>query len=411
MDIKKIHNQHGHCLGETSTDEFLNIYWQKKPLLIRNAFSNIKSPVSAEELAGLACEEHVNARLVLTENNGKPWQVEFGPFDESRFSTLPESNWSLLVSDIEKHLPETRALLKPFRFIPDWRIDDLMISYAPDGGSVGAHTDAYDVFLLQLSGQRLWQISENFSNDIIPNTDLPILKNFNAEQEWLLNPGDMLYLPPNVAHYGVAQSNNSDSDAEHCMTASIGFRTPSLATASSEYIHHLNTNDQHHKNTHYTDRIKAAQTHHAEITEQTISEFVDFLKQGIKIESEQVKRWLGQYSSDNKTFDDFIESIPNQQALNYDELMSLASQSSLTQSPYSHFLFSKLKENAILFVNGEEYDVSQKLAECICEEFVIDIKQLQNVATESDKRVVASLFNNGALVISTSKQTVVNKPC
>ena len=404
MDIKKLHNQYRHCLGETSTEDFLNLYWQKKPLLIRNAFENIESPISAEELAGLACEDHINARLVLAENNEKPWQVEFGPFDESRFSTLPESNWSLLVSDIEKHLPETRALLKPFRFIPDWRIDDLMISYAPDGGSVGAHTDAYDVFLLQLSGQRLWQISENFVNDVIPDTDLPILKNFNAEQEWLLNPGDMLYLPPNVAHYGVAQSNNSGSDAEeHCMTASIGFRAPSLATVSSEYIHYLSTNDHNHKNARYTDKIKTAQTHHAEITEQTISEFMDFLKQGLKIEPEQVKRWLGQYCSDNKTFDDFIESIPNEQALNYEELMSLASKSSLMQSPYSHFLFSKLEENAILFVNGEEYDVSQKLAECICDDSKIDLKQLQNVVTESDRRIIASLFNSGALIISESK--------
>ena len=130
---------------------------------------------------------------------------------------------------------------------------------------------------------------------------------------------------------------------------------------------------------------------------------MDFLKQGLKIEPEQVKRWFGQYCSDNKTFDDFIESIPNEQALNYDELMSLASRSSLMQSPYSHFLFSKLEENAILFVNGEEYDVSQKLAEYICDDSEIDMKQLQNVITESDKRVVASLFNSGALIIYESK--------
>ncbi len=180
MDIKKFRSLYGHCLGETSIEDFLKLYWQKKPLLIRNAFNDIKSPISAEELAGLACEDHVNARLVLAEDGDKPWQVEFGPFDESRFSTLPESNWSLLVSDVEKHLPETQALLKPFRFIPDWRIDDLMISYAPHGGSVGAHTDAYDVFLLQLSGQRLWQISENFSNEIIPDTDLCILQEFRC---------------------------------------------------------------------------------------------------------------------------------------------------------------------------------------------------------------------------------------
>jgi len=400
VEIKKYHKQYEHCLGEISSEDFLNIYWQKKPLLIRNAFDNIEPPLSAEELAGLACEEHVNARLVLAENNGKPWQVEFGPFDESRFSTLPKSNWSLLVSDIEKHLPETQAILKPFRFIPDWRIDDLMISYAPDGGSVGAHTDAYDVFLLQLSGKRLWQISEKFSNDITPDTDLRILKNFDAEQEWLLNPGDMLYLPPNVAHYGVAQSN---SDTEHCMTASIGFRAPSLATVSSEYIHYLIATDHGHKNTRYTDNIKTVQTHHAEITDQTVAEFMDFLKQGLHIEPEQVKRWLGHYCSDNKAFDDDIEPISNEQTLNYDTLISLASKSSLVQSPYSHFLFSKHKKEAILFVNGEAYNVSQKLAELICDDAEIDIKKLQNTAIESDKSTVALLFNSGALIFSGSK--------
>jgi 50S ribosomal protein L16 3-hydroxylase len=398
VDIKKFHNKYGHCLGETSTEDFLNQYWQKKPLLIRNAFHEIESPISAEELAGLACEEHVNARIVLESSGNKPWEVEFGPFDESRFSTLPKSNWSLLVSDIEKYLPETRSLLKPFRFIPDWRIDDLMISYAPTGGSVGAHTDAYDVFLLQLSGQRLWQISENFSDDIIPNLDLRILKNFTTEQEWLLNPGDMLYLPPNIAHYGVAEKS---TDAEPCMTASIGFRAPSLATVSNEYIHYQSTNNQRYKTSRYTDKVQAVQSHHAEITDNTVAEFMDFLKQGMTIEAEQVKRWLGHYYSDNKTFDDFIEPVTYEQPLDYDELIVLAKKSFLIQSPYSHFLFSKDKTEAILFVNGDEYKVSQKFAELMCDEYIINLKSLKKIVTENDKHILTALFNNGAIIIST----------
>ena len=187
-----------------------------------------------------------------------------------------------------------------------------MISYAPEGGSVGAHTDAYDVFLLQLSGQRLWQISENFDDEIIPDTDLRILKHFSAEQEWLLNPGDMLYLPPNVAHYGVAKNNNLNNDKDkdhnsHCMTASIGFRSPSLATASNEFIHYLSSKDKQYKNLRFTDRIKTLQSHHAEITDETVAEFIDFIKQGLQIEPEQVKHWLGHYCSDNKVFEDYVE--------------------------------------------------------------------------------------------------------
>ncbi|MBE9564808.1 MAG: cupin domain-containing protein, partial [Proteobacteria bacterium] len=172
MEKDKLPDKIEHCLGEISVDDFLKDYWQKKPLLIRNAFSDMRSLISADELAGLACEQHINSRIVLEKSGDRNWQVEHGPFDESRFSELPETHWSLLVSDVEKHVPETKSLLKAFRFIPDWRVDDLMVSYAPTGGSVGAHTDAYDVFLIQLSGQRLWKISEHYPEEILNDTDL-----------------------------------------------------------------------------------------------------------------------------------------------------------------------------------------------------------------------------------------------
>jgi len=158
-------------LKPENIDAFLAQYWQKKPLFIPAAFNDLIPPLSADELAGLACEEGVNARLVL-EHSGSdaqtsPWSVEYGPFDEARFARLPESSWSLLVSDIENLLPEAAEIIRKFRFIPDWRIDDLMISYAPPGGSVGPHTDNYDVFLIQLTGQRQWQISEHYDNTLL----------------------------------------------------------------------------------------------------------------------------------------------------------------------------------------------------------------------------------------------------
>ncbi len=193
-----------HCLGPISVEEFLADYWQKKPLFVKNAFPDLQSPITADELAGLACEDDINARLVLEKDGDYPWQAKNGPFDESLFSELPETHWSLLISDMEKYLPETMSLVKPFRFLPDWRRDDLMISYAPEGGSVGPHVDDYDVFLIQLSGHRLWKISEDFCFDAIEGVDLRILKTFEAEQQWLCEPGDLLYLPPNVAHHGVA---------------------------------------------------------------------------------------------------------------------------------------------------------------------------------------------------------------
>ena len=129
--------------------EFVSQYWQKKPCVIRNAFPGFESLVSPEELAGLACEEDVHCRLVIENTEAGPWQVSYGPFEDQDFLDLPETHYSLLVSECEKWLPELTDLLDQFRFIPDWRIDDLMISYAPENGSVGPHVDAYDVFLLQ----------------------------------------------------------------------------------------------------------------------------------------------------------------------------------------------------------------------------------------------------------------------
>jgi len=344
-----------HCLGEISSEVFLKDYWQKKPLLVKAAFAGLRSPISAEELAGLACEENVNSRLVLEKDGDRPWQLEFGPFDEDRFSQLPETHWSLLVSDVEKHLPETRFLLKAFRFIPDWRVDDLMISYAPEGGSVGAHTDAYDVFLIQLSGKRLWKIAEQFDEETLEDVDLCILKNFTAEKEWFLEAGDMLYLPPNVAHHGIAQKDDAA-----CLTASVGFRAPSLKTITSDFVNYLNENT--HDEERYHDDAATLPAHHAEISDQTVSRFIEYLKQGLSIEHAQVKDWLGRYSSDNKTYEDLLIS---QSVTDYEELCSIATQSTLQQSPYSHFLFSKTETSALLFVNGERYDVSQAFAESI----------------------------------------------
>ena len=386
--------ENSHCLGETSVEDFLALYWQKKPLLIRNAFADLASPITADELAGLACEEHVNARLVLEKDGDYPWQAEHGPFEESRFSELPESNWSLLVSDVEKHLPETKSLLKKFHFIADWRVDDLMISYAPTGGSVGPHTDSYDVFLIQLSGQRLWKISENFAEETLEDTDLCILKNFTAEQEWLLNAGDMLYLPPNVAHYGIAQTcKDKHGENEHCLTASVGFRAPSLKTICSDYIHFFNEKAQ--TTTRYRDRIPVKPAHHAEISEATVSHFIEYLKQGLTLEAELVKQWLGQYCSDNKAFEEFNHDQDN---VNFKQLVAIATQSALKQSPYSHFLFSYTDHAALLFVDGNSYPVSKAFAEELCEDDQLDFQQLEKIMTVDDKDVFLRLFNNGAVI-------------
>lgn len=201
-------------LGGMSAQTFMREYWQKKPLLIRQAFPQFKAPVKFNDLKKLAKQDDVESRLVWQEND--TWNLERGPFEH--FPKLSEPNWTLLVQSMDLHHPKVADLIPHFRFVPDARLDDIMISYASKGGGVGPHFDSYDVFLLQGYGQRHWRISTQKDQTLIPDLPCRILKNFHIEQEWVLEPGDMLYLPPQCAHDGIAVS-------DECMTISIGFRT------------------------------------------------------------------------------------------------------------------------------------------------------------------------------------------
>src|SRR6185437_9058703 len=202
---------------------FLRDYWQKRPLLIRHAFPDFTPPLSPDDLAGLACMDGALARIVLHDAKRDRWTLRSGPFDDAAFAKLPKSRWTVLVQDVDKWDADTAALLAPFDFIPSCRIDDVMISYAVDGGGVGAHVDQYDVFLLQGMGQRRWSIDTrpNPPNAFREDVELKLLREFNPTHTWTLGPGDMLYLPPGVPHDGVAVGE--------CMTFSIGMRAPSKA--------------------------------------------------------------------------------------------------------------------------------------------------------------------------------------
>jgi 50S ribosomal protein L16 3-hydroxylase len=245
--------------------EFIQRYWQKKPCLIRQAFPGIKSPVSPEELAGLACEEDVHSRLVIESGADTPWKLSYGPFTEKDFLSLPESHYSLLVSECEKWIPEFAGLLEQFYFIPSWRIDDLMVSYSPCGGSVGPHSDEYDVFLLQSYGRRKWQYS-NIRVDkplLIADLDLAIMRDFKADHEAILEPGDMLYLPAGIAHHGVA--------LEPCMTCSIGFRAPTATETLESFVFESELQNLGSKR--YTDMELETDRFHAEITSSEVDRF------------------------------------------------------------------------------------------------------------------------------------------
>ncbi|HLU02844.1 MAG TPA: cupin domain-containing protein [Advenella sp.] len=217
MTSKNIHTPLT-LLGGRSPAEFMRTYWQKKPLLIRQAIPGFISPVAPAGLKKLAKRDDVESRLIWQEKD--EWNMENGPF--ARFPKIAEPNWSLLVQSVDLHDDATAALMQQFRFIPDARLDDIMISLASRNGGVGPHFDSYDVFLLQGRGQRRWRISQQKDLSLVPDIACKILQHFEPEEEFVLEPGDMLYLPPHIAHDGISES-------DECITVSIGFRAPSLA--------------------------------------------------------------------------------------------------------------------------------------------------------------------------------------
>ncbi|MCX4028989.1 cupin domain-containing protein [Endozoicomonas sp. SM1973] len=210
-------------LGKLPAATFLKDYWQKQPLLIKQALPQFEAPITPDELAGLALEPDIESRIIQTQVGEQPWALRRGPFTEETFAELGEKDWTLLVQAVDHWVPEVAELLKTVSFLPRWRLDDIMISFAATGGSVGPHYDNYDVFLLQAEGTREWQLGGHCDSDtpLLCHSDLQVLEQFSAEQTYTLEPGDVLYLPPQVAHYGIALTPG--------MTFSIGFRAPAYA--------------------------------------------------------------------------------------------------------------------------------------------------------------------------------------
>ena len=338
-------------LGNLSTQDFLSQYWQQKPLLIRNAFEQPELSFDAGELAGLACDTEAPARIVI-EHGEKPWQLKQGPFQETDFTSLPDTHWTLLVNDIETYFPELRKFIEPFRFIPDWRIDDLMISYAPDQGSVGPHVDEYDVFLIQLDGTRKWSIDVNpsFDNATIEGPELKILKHFEGAKNWDLNPGDMLYLPPNMPHHGVAMGE--------CMTLSVGFRAPSSGELVQAWLDDIG--DTAAFRTRFDDKQRALQTNPGQINQQDLKRLRKLLIEGIEKSSDDLDHWLGKYLTENKRPDpNILEEMEDLFAPEF------SNGESYQRFPGTRFAFTSNEDQIQLFVGGLQYSLDDKHIEAV----------------------------------------------
>jgi 50S ribosomal protein L16 3-hydroxylase len=333
--------------------QFLDEYWQKKPLLIRKAFIDFESPISPEDLSGLACEPEIESRLIEENGQDGPWQVTQGPFSEDDFARLPATNWTMLVQDVDKHLPDLQHILDPFHFIPDWRRDDLMISYAPEHGTVGPHTDGYDVFLLQALGTRRWQIADIPVIDapIIAGLDVQILTEFTPDQTWDLQPGDMLYLPPHFAHHGVAMND--------CMTYSVGFRAPSQVDMLDAVVNSML--ELGLGKMRYNDSDLKLSPHSAEIDAQAVARLKVMLHQAIEDAEPILASALGKFVTETKSSLSAIVEESFTDLPTIDEVNRLFEQGDVLQrNLYCRFAWTANEEGGQLFLAGEAYPVSVK---------------------------------------------------
>ena len=363
--------------GQLTIQEFLRDYWQKKPLLIRGALPEFSGLLNPKQLIELACTDDVQARLV-TQRQGE-YQLRHSPFTAKNFKGLDKIHWTVLVQGVNHHSPSAAELLKAFSFIPHARLDDLMISYAPKGGGVGPHFDSYDVFLLQGMGHRRWQISTQQDRTLIEGAPLRILKRFKPEQEWVLAPGDMLYLPPHCAHHGIAEDD--------CMTYSIGFRTPAYQELAEQFLIYLQ--DRICIEGMYADPDLKTQKHPAEISQAMLNQVASIIKQ-VRWDKDDIANFLGCYLSEPKAH---IYFTPPERPLSLKKFISHLKDSGVMLDLKSQLLCN----SNTVFMNGEstpvpdeDYAVLRQLA---------DERELPALAACSDElsKILYQWYEDGYL--------------
>jgi len=359
------------------TQTFLDQYWQKKPLLIRGAIPNFDTPVTPDELAGMSLEEGTAPRIITQNSSGK-YQLEHGPFADDRYDSIGDKDWSLMITDCEKHWPELMEWVEPFRFLPRWRMDDLMISFAPDKASVGAHIDEYDVFLLQASGTRRWHIDGSASPDttLVEGSELRILDNFTPTDTWDLQPGDVLYLPPGVPHHGIAVGND-------CTTWSIGFRAPSNLDVLDVFSEILLDNLP-------LARLSdpALSTHNgAEVKPEALARLRNLWETATTLTDEELVRLSGfLLTRGGINLDDETAQTPDWQGR------------TLQWHSFSQVAYVLQGETAELFVNGEAYACSKRFVKAMADS--VQGLIVPNELTESDNQTLIKLLKVNALTIT-----------
>lgn len=372
-------------LGDMDVATFLSDYWQKKPLVIRQPMSDFSLPICAEELAGLSLEAEVESRIIQEYGPKSPWELWHGPMSQSLFKRLPvDSPWTLLVQAVDQWVPEVYAFKQRFEFLPSWRLDDVMISYANKGGSVGPHFDQYDVFLVQAKGARQWQIGDfcTEEDELLNHAQLKILKHFEAKDRFDLNPGDILYLPPRLAHYGPALTDD-------CMTLSIGFKAPShvqMFASFTEFLNQESSDDKRYQDQHLTPRALPSEILEEDLL-RAFNCFVDSLK-----DQDHLCNWFGKLMTEPKYpdleppiegivgFDTLAEDLQPFTRLQLDESTRLAFYRVNTSNKLNG---ATCRDEFKAFIDAEVYRLPHTL-----EPFIISLSSSKSVLV---KDVLASI--------------------
>ena len=321
--------------------EFLKEYWQKKPLLIKGGFADFEDPIEPEELAGLAMEDDIESRLITNHDN--KWESYHGPFED--FSLLTETNSTLLVQAVDHWHPIAAELLEPFRFIPNWRIDDLMISYSTPGGGVGPHLDQYDVFIIQGEGKRHWRVGMPDANlkEFAQNKSLLQVEQFNAIIDEVLEPGDILYIPPGCPHEGYA--------VENALNYSVGFRAPDTKDFLSNFADYLIDNEL--GKTRYSDKTLTLRESSGELKNDEVEQIQNLMLDAIQ-DKDVIKRWLGNYLSQPKHD---MDLLPLGETISSDELANYLSSQVINRAGGVRTFYQNLEECLLLSVNNESFQL------------------------------------------------------
>jgi 50S ribosomal protein L16 3-hydroxylase len=367
---------------------FLRRYWQKHPLLVRQAFPGFAGPLTPDDLAGLACEPMALSRLVLHDRSSGGWELRSGPFEESAFAALPARDWTLLVQDCDKLIGEVEALLADFRFVPDWRLDDVMVSYAVPGGSVGPHVDQYDVFLIQGIGHRRWQISTDprAPLDFRPELELKVLAKFAPTHDWVLGPGDLLYLPPRVPHNGVAE--------DECMTWSVGMRAPAVGELLVDFAEQMA--ERLGEDARYGDPGLQVPADPAEIDARAIARVRGLLREAQSLDAAQLAplfaRFITRYRSAQTP-------APPPETIDAAALRdALARGAALYRSPWSRYAWQREGKGVRLWFAGDGHRSTLRLARKLQDHRRLDAAILGRLST-AEADLLAVLHNAGHLVI------------